>query len=99
MQVTLQLLWVSGATLGAVVGEALPIERLKGLDFALTALFIVLAIDAYRQRPDRVTAVAAAVCAALAWLAVPGQMLVCAFAAFTGVLLARRAVQRRQSDA
>lgn len=28
-----------------------PIERLRRLDFALTALFVVLAIDAYRQRP------------------------------------------------
>ena len=39
-----------GAGLGGLLGEALPIERLQGLDFALTALFIVLAIDAYRQR-------------------------------------------------
>jgi len=89
MQLSLQLLWVTGATLGALLGEALPIERLEGLDFALTALFIVLAIDAYKQRPDRLTAASAAVCAALAWVLVPDQMLVWAFAAFTGVLLAR----------
>jgi 4-azaleucine resistance transporter AzlC len=99
MQFTLQLLWVSGATLGAVVGEALPIERLKGLDFALTALFIVLAIDAYKQRPDRITAASAAAAAVLAWIVVPGQMLVWAFAAFTGVLLARWALGRRRDDA
>ncbi|MET0704981.1 MAG: AzlC family ABC transporter permease [Mycobacterium sp.] len=95
MQLTFQLLWVTGAGLGGLVGEALPIDRLEGLDFALTALFIVLAIDAYRQRPDRVTALAAAVCAVLAWLVVPGQLLVAAFAAFTGVLLVRRAVEGR----
>ncbi|GAA1685045.1 putative integral membrane amino acid transport protein [Mycolicibacterium murale] len=90
MQLCFQLLWVTGATLGGLVGEALPIERLKGLDFALTALFIVLAIDAYRQRPDRVTALSAAGCAILAWVLVPGQLLVCAFAAFTAVLLLRK---------
>lgn len=95
MQVCFQLLWVSGATLGGLLGEALPIDRLEGLDFALTALFIVLAIDAYRQRPDRFTAVLAAACAATAWLLVPDQLLVCAFAAFTAVLL----VRRRRSDA
>jgi 4-azaleucine resistance transporter AzlC len=94
MQLSLQLLWVTGATLGAVVGEALPIERLEGLDFALTALFIVLAIDAYKQRPDRLTALAAAACAVLAWVLFPGQMLVVAFAAFTGVLLVRFAAGR-----
>lgn len=92
MQLSLQLLWVTGATLGALLGEVVPIERLKGLDFALTALFVVLAIDAYKQRPDRLTAASAAVCAALAWLLVPEQMLVWAFAGFTGVLLTRRAV-------
>lgn len=95
MQFSFQLLWVTGAGLGGVLGEALPIDRLRGLDFALTALFIVLAIDAYKQRPDRVTAVAAAACAVTAWLIVPGQMLVCAFAAFTAVLMVRLVGERR----
>lgn len=90
MQLTFHLLWVTGAGLGGVVGEALPIDRLVGLDFALTALFIVLGIEAYRQRPDRVTAAIAVACAVGAWLVVPGQMLVCAFAAFTAMLLLRR---------
>lgn len=89
MQAALQVLWVSGATLGGLVGAALPIDRLVGLDFALTALFVVLAIDAYRQRPDRLTAVIAAVIAVAAWVLVPGQMLLAAFAGFTVVLFAR----------
>ena len=99
MQLSFHLLWVTGAALGGVIGEALPIDRLEGLDFALTALFIVLAIDAYRQRPDRLTAAIAAGCAIGAWLAAPGQMLVCAFAAFAGVLLVRLLVQRRAGRA
>ncbi len=89
MQLLFHVLWVVGAMLGGLVGEALPIDRLVGLDFALTALFIVLGIDAYRQRPDRVTAASAALCAIVAWLVVPGQMLVCAFSAFAGVLMVR----------
>jgi len=99
MQAYFHGLWVAGAALGGVVGEALPIEKLKGLDFALTALFIVLAIDAYRQRPDRLTAAGAAGCAVLAWLLAPGQLLVCAFAAFTGLLLVRMVVERRRGRA
>lgn len=99
MQLCFHLLWVLGATLGGLVGEALPIDRLVGLDFALTALFIVLGIDAYRQRPDRATAATAAACAVTAWLVVPGQMLVCAFAAFTGVLAVRMLLQRRAERA
>ena len=89
MQVSLHLLWVTGAALGGLVGEAVPIERLVGLEFALTALFIVLGIDAYRQRPDPVTAMVAALSAVVAWLLVPGQLLVCAFAAFTAASLVR----------
>lgn len=99
MQVCFHLLWVTGAGLGGLVGEALPIDRLEGLDFALTALFIVLTIDAYRQRPDRLTAAIAAACAIGAWLLVPGQMLVCAFAAFAGLLLVRLLMQRRAERA
>jgi 4-azaleucine resistance transporter AzlC len=89
MQACFHLLWVTGATLGGLLGAVLPLERLRGLDFALTALFIVLAIDAYRQRPDPATALTAALCAVAAWLVVPGRLLVSAFAAFTAVLLAR----------
>ncbi|MDZ7885358.1 MAG: AzlC family ABC transporter permease [Mycobacterium sp.] len=51
MQAGLHLTWTVSAGLGGLLGAALPIERLHGLEFALTALFIVLAIDAYRQHP------------------------------------------------
>lgn len=96
MQAALQGLWVTGAALGGLIGAALPVERLRGLDFALTALFVVLAIDAYRQHPDRVTALSAVACAVLAWVLVPGQLLVCAFAGFTALLLVRLGVERRR---
>ena len=91
MQFVFHLIWTVSSAMGGLLGAALPIERVRGLDFALTALFIVLAIDAYRQRPDRVTALSAALCALAAWWVVPGQLLVCAFAAFTGLLLVRYA--------
>jgi branched chain amino acid efflux pump len=71
VQLTFQAAWVSGATIGALVGTALPIERVQGLDFALTALFVVLAMDAYRARPDRIVAMCAGACvlvsAAITW--------------------------------
>lgn len=98
MQLAFHLTWAGSAGLGGLVGTALPVQRLQGLEFALTALFIVLAIDAYRQRPDWVTAAIAAGCAMGAWLVVPGQLLVCAFAAFTAVLLVRLASTRLRAD-
>jgi branched-subunit amino acid transport protein AzlD len=45
------------------------------LDFAMTALFTVLAIDAYRARRDIPTPVLALACALIARLVVPGQLL------------------------
>jgi 4-azaleucine resistance transporter AzlC len=98
VQIIFQVAWVSGATIGALVGSALPIERVQGLDFALTALFVVLSIDAYRARPDRLSAMCALGCAVVAALLVPEQMLVWAFAGYTALLLVRLvAAQRRRS--
>lgn len=94
MQAGLHLTWALSAGAGGLLGAALPIERLQGLEFALTALFIVLAIDAYRQHPDRLTAFLAVACAVVAWLVAPGQLLVCAFAIFTVLLLARFLTRR-----
>ncbi|GAA2532664.1 AzlC family ABC transporter permease [Mycolicibacterium diernhoferi] len=99
VQAALHLTWTLSAAAGGLLGVALPLERLHGLEFALTALFIVLAIDAYRQHPDRLTAVAAVLCAVLAWLLVPGQMLVWAFAGFTVLLLARFLTRPGRADA
>lgn len=99
MQAGLHLTWTVSAGAGGLLGAALPIERLHGLEFTLTALFIVLAIDAYRQHPDRLTALMAVACAVVAWLVAPGQLLVWAFAAFTVLLLARFVSRPRDADA
>ena len=89
MQALLHTAWVVPATLGALLGAALPLDRLHGLDFALPALFLVLAVDAYRSRPDRAVVATAAGCVVLAWLVAPGQVLPCAFAAFAVLLVLR----------
>jgi 4-azaleucine resistance transporter AzlC len=95
VQAIFQVAWVSGATIGALAGSALPIERVQGVDFALTALFVVLAIDAYRVRPAPMLAVGAAACAVAAWLLVPQQMLVWAFVGYTALLIGRLGLARK----
>jgi 4-azaleucine resistance transporter AzlC len=97
VQFVFQVAWVSGATIGALAGSALPVERVQGLDFALTALFVVLAIDAYRVRPEPLLALGAAGCAVAAWLLVPEQMLVWAFVGYTALLIGRLGLERRGS--
>jgi branched chain amino acid efflux pump len=78
----------------------LPLDPLRGLDYALSALFIVLALDAYLAQPDLRNPVLVLGCALAAMLVLPGQMLLVAYAAATLLLLllghgrGRRAARR-----
>jgi len=56
--------WVFGVTAGAVAGAALPFAA-KGIDFAMTALFLVILTDLCRVRANRIPAAIGA-CAAVA---------------------------------
>lgn len=89
LQVFLHLYWVGAATVGALLGSLIP-QRVTGLDFAMTALFTVLALDAVRvRRGDLPTPVLALLSALAARVFLPGQMLLAAFTLFTAGLLAR----------
>ncbi|NJP67939.1 AzlC family ABC transporter permease [Streptomyces spiramenti] len=97
MQLYLHLYWIIGGTAGALLG-ALIGDSVAGLDFALPALFTVMAIDAARERPEDVSgpllAFAAAVVAAVV---APGQMLPTAFALLTVALLVSLVASRLRS--
>ncbi|WP_255752758.1 AzlC family ABC transporter permease [Kitasatospora sp. A2-31] len=88
LQVLCQVYWVAGGTAGALFGALVP-ARLVGLDFALTALFVVLTVDAFRARRDIATPALALVCALAARFVLPGQMLLAATGLFTAGLLVR----------
>ncbi len=51
LQILAQCTWVSSATIGALLGLIVPPE-IGGFEFALTAMFIVLAIDAVKEAQD-----------------------------------------------
>jgi len=90
LQGLLHLYWVGGATAGALLGSLLP-GSVAGLDFALTALFTVLALDAVgERRRDLSTPVLALLSALVARLLFPGELLLAAFALFTAALLMQR---------
>lgn len=78
--------WVAGCTLGALLGSSVRFNT-KGLDFVLTALFVVLTLEqalaVRRMFPFAVAATAAAVTLA----AFPGQMLLASLAIVFSVLL------------
>jgi 4-azaleucine resistance transporter AzlC len=98
LQAFIQAYWVTGATAGAVLGVLLPIH-LAGLEFAMTALFAVLALDAFRARRDIPVSALALAGALIARFVFPGQLLLAAFALFTAGLLARYGYARRKETA
>ncbi|WP_030370441.1 AzlC family ABC transporter permease [Streptomyces rimosus] len=90
MQCFLHAAWAGSAIAGALLGSLIP-ERVTGLDFALTALFAVLALDAVRDLRGELSIPGLALLSALgARLLFPGEMLLAAFALFAAALLARQ---------
>ena len=82
--------WIAGVTAGAFLGSALPFST-KGIDFAMTALFLVILIDQLRERKNRLpalTGLAAAVAARIFFL--PRHMLIPAMALMLFVFLVFR---------
>ncbi|WP_171165862.1 AzlC family ABC transporter permease [Streptomyces sp. I05A-00742] len=95
LQVFIHFYWAGGARTGALLGSVIP-DGIRGLDFAVTALFIVLAIGAFRARRDIPAPLLALACALVARFVLPGQLLLTAFALFTAGLLTRYAVTRKE---
>ena len=87
IQVLCQAYWIVGGVVGALGGSLLP--DVPGLDFALTALFAVLAVDAFRATRDVPAPLLAVACAVVAQLVAPGQMLVVAMGGFVALLVGR----------
>ena len=61
--------WISGSVLGAVVGQLLGFDT-TGVDFAMTALFIVIAVSQWRAYPKHLPALLGAVATILCLLLV-----------------------------
>ncbi|RXJ82588.1 AzlC family ABC transporter permease [Arcobacter sp. F2176] len=65
-----QFYWVIGTLLGAVFGTNISFDT-KGLDFSLTALFVILAIEQYKTNKNITPFVIGAVTSILAIILVP----------------------------
>ena len=84
------LYWQMGSVLGALIGGLLPFDT-TGLDFALTALFIVLFLEQWRKRENRPAALIGLGCTAVS-LAVVGadRLVIPAMVRILAVLLGGR---------
>ena len=87
-QLLMQAYWVSGGLVGVLLASLLP-EPIEGFEFALVALFIVMALDAARSAREIPSVVLAGLSVALAWVLFPEAQLLAALAIFTLSLIAR----------
>ncbi|WP_327432312.1 AzlC family ABC transporter permease [Streptomyces sp. NBC_01236] len=88
MQIACETYWVGGGLVGVALGAALP-APVKGLEFALCALFTVLTLDAFRSRSELPSVLLAGASSAVALVLTPGLALFTALLLFVGLLLVR----------
>lgn len=62
-----QIYWVAGSALGGILGGALAFD-LTGVDFSMTALFVVILVEQARPAGNRLSALIGLACAAAALL-------------------------------
>jgi 4-azaleucine resistance transporter AzlC len=92
-QAGLHASWALGALLGALIGTTF-LANVDGLGFILTALFLVLSIDALRHA-DKTTAVFAAASSAVALTLAPDAMILVAMTVFAVALVVRHSVGQK----
>lgn len=97
MQVACETYWVGGGLAGVALGAALP-APVKGLEFALCALFTVLTLDAFRSRTELPSLLLAGASVTVALVLTPGQAIFTALLLFVALLLARHAVAVRRTS-
>ena len=80
------LYWITGSVVGAALAQQLPFD-LTGIDFAMTALFIVIATERALSREDRLPLMLGGVCAVSCLLLLGPDKFLAPALALTAVLL------------
>lgn len=83
-----QFMWMFFGILGAVAGAALP-DDIKGMEFALTALFVVLAMESFHATRDFSLPLIAVVLAVLATIFVGGSVMAAALSTYFAMMVLR----------
>ena len=88
IQIFCQALWVGSGIVGARAGQVSP-STVQRMEFALVALFVVLAIDSFRNNQDFSLPLSAAMMRILAAAFAPGQLLMVALSVYFILLIIR----------
>lgn len=88
IQIFCQILWVGGGIVGALACQVIP-SSVEGMEFALVALFVVLAMDSFRNNQDLSLPLSAAALGILAAFITPGQLLMVSLSAYFLLLIIR----------
>lgn len=88
IQIFCQILWVGGGIVGALAGQVI-LSSVEGMEFALVALFVVLAMDSFRNNQDLSLPLSAAALGILAAFITPGQLLMVSLSAYFLLLIIR----------
>jgi 4-azaleucine resistance transporter AzlC len=95
MQIVSQTYWVGGGLVGVALGAALP-APIEGLEFALCALFTVLALDAFRSSREVPAVLLAVASVTVALVLTPKAAMFSALLLFVGLLVAQQALSARR---
>jgi len=97
-QILMQAYWVLGGLIGVALASLLP-EPIEGFEFALVALFVVMALDAARTKAAIPSVVLAGLAVAAAIVAFPQAEVLAALVIFTVLLVVRYLWERRPGAA
>ena len=94
-----QCYWVLGSVLGALMGELIKFDT-TGIDFAMTALFVVICVDQWKAARTHIPAMTGFICGALFLMLIrTSNFILPALAATVAILLfLRRTVEQKMED-
>lgn len=87
-QLVMQAYWVAGGIVGVLLASVLP-APIEGFEFALTALFIVMTLDAVRSRREVPSVLLAGLAVAAGVVIAPSSAMLTAICIFVALLLVR----------
>ena len=94
-----QCYWIAGSVLGALMGELITFDT-TGINFAMTALFVVICVDQWKAAKTHIPAVTGFICGALFLVLIrSSNFILPALAAAVAMLLfLRRTVEQKMEE-